>query len=413
MTRKKRGTWQPNEITSIIRSSQDSTKNTISSSMSPSSSFGGASRSDGLSQHDRNERPTSRSSVGGTNVHGDENVTQSQSQNMLLGGLQASQESFIYSQSYPSSSMERPNRPSTQALIPSKLKHNSSMFRLAMSLDGEASVIIRGQTPSPPNKTVFSDPLGRTGLQTSQSVVLSSATASAQEIAPLPLPSVSRLPGRSRDTRNWEFWCDNERRESLTKSAEIELRGSAAGPLSLIRSSSSNKGSSINKKRKSDEALNERRPKISRTKSSNARLQSSHSDTKKTDDLKDNPSTIYMDGSDSDKENIDPNVSTTVAAPRRFATPRPLGNTRRILRENTNELSHSTSLGALLEKEKQSSPAKTSSKKGRRNAPVINKEKIEVDPEVTDFMKPCSSQREEEDMDAVQNLLRLSQGAWQ
>lgn len=410
MTRKKRSTWQPNEITSIIRSSQDHTKNMTSPSTSPNSSFGGASRS-GLSQQDHNERPGSQSSIGGTDVHEDD-ATRPQSQNILQERIQGSQESLTRSQATPSSSMEERNQPSTQTVIPKKLRRTSSLVRLAMSLDGKASVIIRGQTPSPPNKTVFSDPLRRTSLQRSQSAVSSSTTVSAQEVAPLPLPSISRLPGRSRDTRNWEFWCDSERRESLTKSAEINLRGSAAGPLSLIRSSSSKTGGSIHKKRKSDEALNEQRPKLSRTKSSTGRLQSSQSDAKKLD-LKNNSSTIYIDGSDSDKENVDPNASTMVAAPRQFAIPRVLGNVRQILRENTNVPSHSTSLGALLDKEKQNSPVKTLNKRGRKNVPVMDKENLEVEPEVANFMKPCSSQREEEDMDAVQNLLRLSKGAWQ
>lgn len=413
MTRRKLNTWQPNEITSIIRSTQDATSPTVS----PSASFQVDSNSNTVieaeSIEDKMEAKYTSQGTELASFHRDDSF--------------ASQQTLA-----PSSSATQDMQPQdsiiAQVSTPGNLKRTSSMVRLAMSLDGQASVILRGQTPSPPNKIVTGHVDGRVSIQRSESLITSSLLASTLDVP----SAIPRVPGRSKDTRSWEFWCDSERREALTKSAEINQRGSAAGPISLLRSGSYGFNSYGNmvaslKKRKSEEDIGvDRRHKLSRTRSSNARLQFHEDDVDSLKGKKSGTTTIYRDGGDSDKENVDPDPIGDLWARRRILSPKGVDKKREVLEQNTSVPSQSASLGALVTKDNKKTPAKKvkssakekntpakKSKRARKTVAANDKENVVVESEGAGIMKEGSADREEDDeLDAVQNLLRLSRGDW-
>ena len=315
---------------------------------------------------------------------------------------------------------------------PKSLKRTSSLVRLSMSLDGKAQVTTgTGTTPSPPRSQPApisnSSPRPNTGLQRSQSA-LEPSQKSGLDIFPLPY-SRSRLTGRSRDARTWEFYCDSDARNALTEQAELEESGSATAAIGLIRSRSNNSKAmtpNANKrnahpqrhnpiKRQKGEGGKTSKPKLARATSSVARLQTVSSNAQnprtmsKDKDLKScSQSALYetYDG-DSDKENWEP--GTQISNPR-GRRPANVQQSIRILEESLRVPSQSSSLDALMDREninsRRSSSKATSSSEEKENA------NPEVDDEVATFMSE-SVPREVEDLDCVQNLLSLSQAAWQ
>ncbi|KAK5624659.1 hypothetical protein RRF57_000375 [Xylaria bambusicola] len=123
---------------------------------------------------------------------------------------------------------------------------SSSQFRLSLSLDGKAELVPALQSPprpSPqpsPNAETLPPVFGNRTLQRSRSAVSS-----------ITLPPISTLTnnlgthfpplarGRSRDVHAWEFCCEADTRDELTRQAENESSGSAVAAISLVRSSSS------------------------------------------------------------------------------------------------------------------------------------------------------------------------------
>ena len=336
------------------------------------------------------------------------------------------------SQSLPVQAMKAPEEIATsQPSTSQALKRTSSSLRLSISLDGKAEVIEDGSTPSPPRLPLNSaNPHKRSGpLQRSQSAI-DVGSQLYQDMKSTSTWPRRPYPGRSRDARAWEFYCDSDVRNALEVQAEQDQKGSASGALSLIRSSSA-KGSSLlislsttsrqtkqdSSKRKSLEGPRSERPKIARTASSIARLQTvDHNvpkhNRKATDkDLKSKPQHVVMRESsgDSDKENWEPNTHSTNAHRRRTSQlPKATGSQRGILQENTRVPSHSTSLGVLLDRENLT-PRRREKKRSHKHE---DKENVGVDEEVTVFMGESNVPREEVDLACVQNLLSLSQGAW-
>ncbi len=237
------------------------------------------------------------------------------------------------------------------------------------------------------------------------------------------------MTGRSRDARTWEFYCDSDARNALTEQAEREERGSATAAIGLIRSqSTNNKVMTPNSNKRNAHSLKQEstkrlradvpgtvKPKLARTTSSVARLQTANGNeltqrgTKVGQKKFKGPSQSAIwqeyDG-DSDKENWEP--GTQSGNPRR----RRPGNTHhaaRILEENLRVPSQSSSLDAMMNRESTASHRsieKSSSSEDKENSAP------EVDDEIAAFIGE-SGPREVEDLDCVQNLLSLSQAAWQ
>ena len=341
--------------------------------------------------------------------------------------------SSLHQQDTPCQAMTNAEETAVSQLPSSQtLKRMSSSLRLSISLDGKAEVIVNGSTPSPPRLSLNSAVQHKRpgSLQRSQSAV-DIGSQPFQEI----VNSVSSWPrrsasGRSRDARAWEFYCDSDVRNALTVQAEQDQKGSALGLLGLIRSSSVKSNSFPNalnstskqtkqdsSKRKSHPGSRIERPKIARTASSMARLQTVDHNVEKTalrdknNRLKSKSHQVVTRESsgDSDKENWDPNrYSSDVQRRRPLSGQGAGGLPRGILQENMHVPSHNTSLGVLLDRENLT--PRRREKEGMYNK--ANKENIGVDEEIAAFMGESSVPREEVDLDCVQNLLSLSQGAW-
>ena len=312
------------------------------------------------------------------------------------------------------------------------LKRTSSSLRLSISLDGKAEVIEDGSTPSPPRVPLNPAAVQykRPGpLQRSQSA-LDVGSQLYQDIKGTSAWPHRPAPGRSKDARTWEFYCDSDVRNALTVQAEQDQKGSPFGLLSLIRSSSAKSSSFPHRhdstsrqgkldfsKRKSLNGSRSEKPKIARTASSIARLQTVDHNVQKNNskakdkELKSKSQQVLMRGSsgDSDKENWEPDThSSNIYRRRPLQVQRAGAPPRGVLQENTRVPSHSTSLGALLDRE-------TSTHRQReRKRPYSHedKENVGVDEEVNAFMVESNVPREEVDLACVQNLLSLSQGAW-
>ena len=312
------------------------------------------------------------------------------------------------------------------------LKQTSSHVRLSMSIDGKAEVTTRtGSTPSPPRSQPVSTimnpvPRSKTGLQRSYSA-LEPGDKSISDVMPVPYTRRS-MTGRSRDARTWEFYCDSDARNALTEQAEREERGSATAVIGLIRSCSNssklltsnpNKRNAHSQKPDSTKRLKadfqkSGKPKLARATSSVARLQTANSNgqtqkatyegEKKSKGGSQSAVWQEYDG-DSDKENWEPGTQSSNHHRRR---PGHSHRAARILEENFRIPSQTSSLDAMMNREgntSRSSIAKSSSSEEKENSGP------EVD-EIAEFM--CESgPREVEDLDCVQNLLSLSQAAWQ
>ena len=316
------------------------------------------------------------------------------------------------------------------ACLTQSMKRTSSLARLSMSLDGKAQVVTGDfDSPSPPRPQQWlshcKHPRPVT-LQRSKSAIGTSSLPS-EGLGEYTLPWPRRTTvGRSRDARTWEFYCDSDARNALSLQAEQEKKGSAIGAIGLIRSRSNkamipsmekhnaNPAKQDSVKRKQTVGLNGQKPKLARTTSSVARLQTINNNTRtqvprsKIYDLKaSSKSELLHDPSgDSDKENWEP--GRQVSNVRRPRAPK-AESFRRILQENSHMPSHSTSLDAVLNREDRTPRRQHCSSEDRSRQ---EKEDPEVDEEVAAFMGERSVSGKEEDLDCVQNLLSLSQGAW-
>lgn len=318
------------------------------------------------------------------------------------------------------------------------LKGNPSHVRLSMSLDGKAEVTTRtGDTPSPPRSQpvpTIINPIPRlnTGLQRSYSALepgdKSVTNKSISDVILVPYTRQS-MTGRSRDARTWEFYCDSDARNALTEQAEREESGSATAVIGLIRSQSNN-GKAMtpnpNKrnahsqkldstKRLKADAQGTGKPKLARATSSVARLQTANGSgqTQKAMKVREKrlkgasqPAIWQEYEGDSDKENWEP--GTQSSNPRR-RKPGKSHQAARILEESFRIPSQSSSLDAMMDRESTTSrrsDMKTPSSEEKENSGP------EVDDEIAAFMGG-SGPREVQDLDCVQNLLSLSQAAWQ
>ena len=309
------------------------------------------------------------------------------------------------------------------------LRKTSSFVRLSMSLEGKAQVTTStGTTPSPtrPEPVAYPDIIRRpnSGLQRSFSAV------EPAEGDSMPSSFLRRaVTGRSRDARTWEFYCDKDARDALTEQAEREESGSATAVIALIKSNSnqskavatkSNKRNAHNHKLKAAKRLKagggtSQRLKLGRSQSSLAKMQTvSNTVISRTEGPWEThcprPAPYELKEGDSDKENWVP--GTQQRSPLRRRPAGPSNSQRRILEES---LQHPSNLDASTSQEREflrkfsacksvSSATSSMSEKDHRGS--------EAD-ESASLGGGKASPRATDDMDCVQNLLSLSQAAWQ
>lgn len=261
----------------------------------------------------------------------------------------------------------------------------SSNIVLSMTDDGKACVKDRN-VPSPPR----APPVKIAGLRRSHSAAGLSDLfrASAAESSPNKFPRLSQA-GRSKHSQNWNILCDRD-----TRTAEIEsFTTNAANEIKLIRQSSRSalrpnprKGNTPMLSQQGS-FLQQKKPGLQRASTTHGRLQQG----KKGREVE----VWEQANNDSDKENWEPEGGQPQASRRRLHPSSARGG-RQVLGENTQLLSQSASLGAMMNREK--------------------KAKSELDPEVQEFMG--SAQRAtggkvvRDELDCVASLLSLSKGNW-
>ena len=348
-------------------------------------------------------------------------------------------------------------RVGTPASTASSSQEKSSSVRLSMSLDGAVRVkTSEEETPSPPKqRPVAPNPdLKRVGgLQRSKSEVgLNEASAEGLK---LQVKQAGGTFGRSRDARTWEFFCDSDMRDALAAQAERERSGSAVGAISLIRSQSKKSRENLREQHRR-EALHPKasatnlqktavslvsKPKLARTQSSMGRLQHDHDVAQKQDPKSaqtshsklSKPSHTRRASGDSDKENWAPG-SRASSHPLRRAHTSTNNNTRNILNESgtpqetvsnasTSKRARTAKRGITLYDEGVDDNEKNIDTNHSHPATASyqpHPNRFDGD-EIAAFMKSnrsstntssTNNKEKDEDMDCIQGLLSLSQGAW-
>ncbi|KAL5450275.1 hypothetical protein PMIN07_001275 [Paraphaeosphaeria minitans] len=293
------------------------------------------------------------------------------------------------------------------------MKRAHSFVRISTNEDGTARVVTDlDKTPSPPHARTNGAQFARAaaGLRRSYSAAgfneRLAGVARGEERSPK-MPRTSTI-GRSRDSRAWEFWCDPDTRynTSLTTRAEQEGSGSAADAIGLLRANrrilqqnQARQNSPVIPRHHSGKvsprySVKKSRGPMQRAATINGRLQTKGSSSSDSDELLQN---------ESDKENWIPDVPKSQQRSRKVQESPAVQRTRQILGENTEIMSQSNSLGAMLDK--------FSPKKGGRKFPDP-----EQDDELKAFMGGSASARtavsSAEEAGCVEGLLKLSQGQW-
>jgi hypothetical protein len=243
-------------------------------------------------------------------------------------------------------------------------------------------------------------------------------------------PRLSR--GRSRNVHAWEFCCDADVQDELITQAENESSGSALAAISLLRSTSAvlqPNGSKRNAPatKTSHRSQQTKRPKLSRTSSSVARMQTDSAEIKKPalSLSKEEVSTgdkslvtmLASPGADSDKENWSPDEDgqpqlSRLRRPLPAAAPKPHNPRRagRILQEHRPALAGTRSNTAPVARHRGS--GKTTQEleifEDVENRPPL----VRDDDEVERFMSGEVSPSKKGDVLCVAGLLALSQGNW-
>lgn len=287
-------------------------------------------------------------------------------------------------------------------MTPSPPKGRNSL-RIAMSSDGKA--VIRGDDePSPSKNRVAMFSVRRTklsGLRRSSSAVFPATPRTG-------VSEKDRVFGRSRDPRIWESAFDTDARSALSTPTSSQTAPNASPGLfqsrnqrSLTRSASSrhNLVQAESARTPISQSMGEKRRKISRTVSSLGRLEternrpSTYSSKLSKSMTSKNKPDLELDPGDSDKENWVPGTRSSQV--RRRTTSH---TSRPILREANRNRGLGISSGGKRNR------AFGSSTQGR--APP------ELSADVSAFMTGGSGDSQEDDLDCVQGLLSLSQGAW-
>ena len=297
-----------------------------------------------------------------------------------------------------------------------------SAVRISMSSDGEA--LVRTANELSPSKSRWPNRRHRLSrLRRSNSAV----TLPVSRAGLFDRGSEDKLFGRSRDSRAWELHCDTDARSALSIpfSSKNVLGGVSRG---LVRSRSQrsltarsfgehnvlqSRPGLLNQMTGSERLGNER--KLLRTVSSLGRLESDQKVTASKTLVKGpyTPGGIKYDDEelelhvgDSDKENWIPGMRTSTTTRRRAAR---MPGGRSVLKETgLKTRNRDQEYQGRVSSCKRTKPAGyTGSHVNPQNADVPAK----VD-EVSAFMSRSDTSSREEDLDCIQGLLSLSQGAW-
>lgn len=292
-------------------------------------------------------------------------------------------------------------------MTPSPPKGRNAL-RIAMSSDGKA--VIRGENePSPSKNRVAMFSVRRTkltGLRRSSSAIFPSTPRAGTT-------EKDRVFGRSRDPRNWESFFDTDARSALSTPASSQTAPNpnsspslfqSRGPRSLTRSAST-RHSLLSahpdlSRTPISQAMGEKRRKLSRTVSSMGRLETdrnrvnSHSKLSQSTPSKPGKLEFELDPGDSDKENWVPGTRASQVRRR---------TTSHTVRPALRDANRNRGLGL-------------STGNAKRNRPFPSGTQAKVPPElsseVSAFMSSGAGDSQEDDLDCVQGLLSLSQGAW-
>ncbi|KAJ0300748.1 hypothetical protein COL516b_008319 [Colletotrichum fioriniae] len=278
-------------------------------------------------------------------------------------------------------------------------------------------------TPSTLNRSVDETP------NALPSVTLPPITALTDSLP----PALGR--GRSRDAHAWELCCDADSRDELTTQAEDESNGSAVAAISLLRSTSGVLQNNSSKRncpasRPASRPQQAKKPKLCRTSSSMARMQTALADDEESvsqpSEEKSLGDKVKVDmlispSGDSDKENWGPEDEGNM---RRL----PPINDRRPLPAIIDAKNNARRTGRTLQDHPgpaifSSSRARTMPAMGRRGSgkyvTIFEDGQSSSSPtpkgadEVESFMRGADvSPSKKGDMDCIAGLLSLSQGAW-
>lgn len=124
--------------------------------------------------------------------------------------------------------------------IKEPLRRSSSM-RLAMTADGAVKIKTSDTpTPSPPKARAPAPADANKKAKIARSTSMFEDGQTFRDISESrKLTRVNSNFGRSRDARTWEFYCDSGSDDALATHAEAERKGSAVSAINLIRSASS------------------------------------------------------------------------------------------------------------------------------------------------------------------------------
>ncbi|QVM07988.1 hypothetical protein D8B26_002683 [Coccidioides posadasii str. Silveira] len=317
--------------------------------------------------------------------------------------------------------------------LPSQLATPPSL-RISLSFDGEAMVRMEGEkTPSPPKprdslRISFSadgEAVVRTANEPSPS---KSACTNARQArfghlrrstSAISFPMMrSRIEGkdikpfgRSRNARTWELYCDDDARTALPNALNTRVDSTSVDNLSPCgpqRENSKPLGvrSHIPNEIQEPQTPAEKRRKLTRAVSSLARLEtgakaptSSGAKARKfAHDMKDHTG-------DSDKENWIPGTQISSVRRRGVQKQTTQARGRRVLGRSSKQLEASQMGVSRLRRTKSARSAMISEKNENGSAVAGESE------ETSAFVKEAGS-NPEEDLDCVQGLLSLSQGAW-
>jgi len=287
-------------------------------------------------------------------------------------------------------------------MTPSPPKSRNAL-RIAMSSDGEA--VIRAENePSPSKNRVAMLSVRRTrtsGLRRSSSAIFPATPRTG-------MTEKDRVFGRSRDPRNWESFFDTDARSALSTPTSSQTQTAPNSSPGLFQSRSQRSLSRTMSARHSltsvhadsartpiSQSMGEKRRKLSRTVSSLGRLETERNKPSNLPSKlsKSNKPDLELDPGDSDKENWVPGTRSSQVR-RRTTSHAP----RQVLRDaNTNR--RVSAIG-----------------NGKRNRPyptgTQGKVPTELSADVSAFMSSGTGGSQEDDLDCVQGLLSLSQGAW-
>lgn len=272
------------------------------------------------------------------------------------------------------------------------LTRSSSMVRLAMTADGAFKIRTDNEPTPSPEKPRALPPLNsqgtaRASFSRSRSAI-SDAEAFRQSVQGQSKP-VGAGFGRSRDARTWEFYCDSTAKDALSIQAEAETAGSAVSAINLVRSNSfKSRAQALSPAlSKSNGRIGpisrDGKSKLARTKSSLGRLQSFERVVEKASDSS-KAHHLRSPSGDSDKENWAPGTRASVNTLRRTE---PSLSARRVLQANESVIFRDATPA-----NQRSRPCGQLAEGGQ---PSPSKEKAKG-----------------EELDCVQGLLSLSQGAW-